>query len=116
MSDTLHDMIRRVVWAPDLFDDPSQCHWEGLAASQDDVEALRRVIPRPGEPLRQGSVARYRVDESIGVHVRYYVAIDHETGICTCGRPTRELAEEDARALNAAYELGRQAGLMESKE
>lgn len=40
----------------------------------------------------------------------YWVAVHGESGIVSCGQATRELAEEEARALNAAYELGRRCG------
>lgn len=65
---------------------------------------------------KQPSPAGFIAEEVASAMGSYWVAIDPETGICTCGRDTRELAEADAQALNAAFEAGRQCGLLEAEE
>ena len=47
------------------------------------------------------------VREMIGLgDVRYWLAIDPQTGVCCPGREEKRLAEQDAQALNEAWEMG----------
>lgn len=108
----LHRLIQRVVWGKDAID-PDSGDWLGVDVDTDDIEALRRIVPRPGEPYKSAGV--FEAIECAGFDGAYWVAMHQETGICTCGHPTHDLAAEDARALNAAFELGRQCGLLEAE-
>lgn len=60
------------------------------------------------QPLRR-ELGPFVVREEIGLpgDKPYWVAIDPKTGICIRGHNSREVAAEDAVALNAAYRLGR---------
>lgn len=52
----------------------------------------------------------------MGAGGTYFVAVDPSSGIVACGRSTRAMAQEDARALNAAHAMGYRQAINAMKE
>lgn len=77
---------------------------------------LRRIFAWPDDPCPRPRGGPFRTEELVHPLGTDWAAVDPETGIGTCARDTRCSAEEDARALNAAFELGRRCGLLEKGE